>query len=142
MYKSSKVQQISLTDFNQALGFKIDPENRWVKRAALIPWLKLEEEYAQLFPSRTGTVAKPLRMALGALLIQKHYKCSDQELVETIRENAYLQYFIGLSGYQYKKPFVPSLMVEFRKRIPESLVLKTCKIMTRIRTKIPKISKN
>lgn len=135
MYRSTKIQQISLTDFNQALGFKINPQNRWVKKAALIPWLKIEERYAKLFPSKRGSVAKPLRMALGSILIQRHYKCSDQELVETIRENAYLQYFIGLPGYQYKAPFGPSLMVEFRKRLPEDIINETCKIISSKRKK-------
>ena len=40
--------------------------------------------------------AKPLRMALGSLLIQKQYHYPDEELVEQIRENPYYQYFIGL----------------------------------------------
>lgn len=43
--------------------------------------------------------AKPLRMALGSLLIQKQYHFSDEELVEQIRENPYYQYFIGMPGY-------------------------------------------
>lgn len=38
-------------------------------------------------------------------------------LVEEITENPYLQYFIGLPGYQAVPPFVPSLLVEFRKRL-------------------------
>ncbi len=59
--------------------------------------------------------AKPLRMALGSLLIQKQYHYPDEKLVEQIRENPYYQYFIGLPGYEDKIPFVPSLLVEFRK---------------------------
>jgi IS5 family transposase len=51
------------------------------------------------------------------LLIQKQYQYSDRELLEQIRENPYFQYFIGLPGYQDKFPFVPSLLVEFRKRL-------------------------
>ena len=60
---------------------------------------------------------KPLQMALGSLLIQKQLGFSDRELVEEITENPYLQYFIGLPGYQTEPPFVPSLLVEFRKRL-------------------------
>lgn len=56
-------------------------------------------------------------MALGSLLIQKQLGFSDRELVEEITENPYLQYFIGLPGYQTEPPFVPSLLVEFRKRL-------------------------
>ena len=40
-----------------------------------------------------------------------------KKLVEYITENPYLQYFIGLSGYQAVPPFVPSVPVEFRKRL-------------------------
>jgi len=66
--------------------------------------------------------AKPLRMALGSLLIQKQYHYPDEELVEQIRENPYYQYFIGLPGYEDKIPFVPSLLVEFRKRLSEDVL--------------------
>ena len=66
--------------------------------------------------------AKPLRMALGSLLIQKKLNCSDRELVEEITENPYLQYFVGLSGFQYEAPFAPSLLVEFRKRLNEEVL--------------------
>ena len=58
-----------------------------------------------------------MRTALGTLLIQKQLGFSDRELVEEITENPYLQYFIGLPGYQVVPPFVPSLLVEFRKRL-------------------------
>ena len=51
--------------------------------------------------------AEPLWMALGSLLIQKQLGFSDRELVEEITENPYLQYFIGLPGYQTEPPFVP-----------------------------------
>ena len=54
-------------------------------------------KYAELFPSGTGNVAKPLRMALGSLIIQTKFQYSDRELVEQITENPYLQYFIGLA---------------------------------------------
>ena len=66
--------------------------------------------------------AKPLRMALGSLLIQKEYDYADRELTEQIRENPYYQYFIGLPGYEDKIPFVPSLLVEFRKRLSEEVL--------------------
>lgn len=83
----------------------------------IVPWEAIEEKYAALFPGKKGMPAKPLRTALGSLLIQKQLQFSDRELVEEIRENPYFQYFIGLPGYQDTIPFVPSLLVEFRKRL-------------------------
>ncbi len=123
MYKSNRNHQFSLSDFNQPVGLKMNPENRWVKKAATIPWADIEERYASLFPNNTGMPAKPLQTALGSLLIQKQYDYSDRELVEQIRENPYYQYFIGLPGYQDKAPFVPSLLVEFRKRLTDEIIM-------------------
>ena len=122
MYKFKREKQISFTDFNQPQGMQMNPNNRWVKKAAMIPWDTIEAEYAKLFPSHTGMPAKPLRMALGSLLIQKQYHYPDEELIEQIRENPYYQYFIGLPGYEDKIPFVPSLLVEFRKRLSEDVL--------------------
>ena len=122
MYKFKREKQISFTDFNQPQGMQMNPNNRWVKKSAMIPWDTIEAEYAKLFPSHTGMPAKPLRMALGSLLIQKQYHYPDEELVEQIRENPYYQYFIGLPGYEDKIPFVPSLLVEFRKRLSEDVL--------------------
>ncbi|MBQ9168014.1 MAG: IS5 family transposase [Oscillospiraceae bacterium] len=122
MYKKERNHQFRLNDFNQPIGLKMNPENRWVKKADLIPWEEIEERYAALFPSHTGMPAKPLRVALGSLLIQKQYAYSDRELVEQITENPYYQYFIGLHGYQQEAPYAPSLLVEFRKRLTDEIL--------------------
>lgn len=122
MYRKDRHHQFSLSDFNQPIGLKMNPENRWVKKADLIPWDEIEDRYASLFPSKTGMPAKPLRLALGSLIIQKQYSYSDRELVEQLTENPYYQYFIGLPGYQQTAPFVPSLLVEFRKRLTDEVL--------------------
>lgn len=118
MYKTNNNRQLELTDFNQPIGLTMDPNNRWVRLAAMIPWKKYEHKYARLFiGSKVGNVAKPFRMALGSLIIQQKLGFSDRELVEEITENPYLQYFIGLPGYQQERPFDPSMMTLFRKRM-------------------------
>ncbi len=122
MYKFDRDRQFKFSDFNQPMGLKMNPENRWVLKAAAIPWNEIEDRYAKLFPGKNGMPAKPLRMALGSLLIQKQYGYSDRELVEQLRENPYYQYFIGLHGYLDKEPFAPSLLVEFRKRLTEDVL--------------------
>ena len=44
-----------------------------------IPWLEIENRYAALFTNRKGNVAKPLRLALGACIIQAEYGFSGEE---------------------------------------------------------------
>lgn len=123
MYKTINKLQHSFLDFNQPLGMKMNPDNRWIRLADNIPWNEFEKKYADLFPSDTGNVAKPLRMALGSLIIQKKFQFSDRELVEQITENPYLQYFIGLPGYQDEPPFDPSTLVLFRKRLDVDAIM-------------------
>lgn len=122
MYRYSN-GQISLLDFKQPVGMNLKESNRWVKKAQTIPWPEIEKRYAALFTNRKGNVAKPLRLALGACIIQAEYGYSDEEITLQIQENPYLQYFCGYAGYDDSKlPFDPSLMVCFRKRLtPEVL---------------------
>ena len=122
MYRYSN-GQIILADFKQPVGMNLKESNRWVKKAQTIPWLEIEKRYAALFTNRKGNVAKPLRLALGACIIQAEYGYSDEETALQIQEYPYLQYFCGYPGYDDEKlPFDPSLMVYFRKRLtPEVL---------------------
>ena len=59
-------------------------------------------------------------MALGALIIKARLGLTDEELVEQIKENPYLQFFIGLEAFQYWQPFDPSMMVYCRKLLPQT----------------------
>ena len=73
------------------------------KKAQTIPWPEIEKRYAALFTNRKGNVAKPLRLALGACIIQAEYGFSDEETALMIQENPYLQYFCGYPGYDDEK---------------------------------------
>ena len=124
MYKTHADHQITFFDFNQSCGMQLDMNNRWVLAAARIPWAKLEEKYAEMFPSKTGCPAKPLRMALGSLILQKHLGLSDRKLVAAIAENPYYQYFIGLDAFQKECPFRAPSLVSFRKRLDCEFIMK------------------
>jgi hypothetical protein len=81
------------------LGGRLSAFNRWVKIAQLIPRSEFESEYAENFPTVMGAPGKSFRMALGALIIKEKLGISDRPRVEQIRENPYLQYFIGQVSY-------------------------------------------
>jgi hypothetical protein len=120
MYKHRN-GQMTVDDFILPFSGELLSANRWVRLASLVPWDEFEKEYSVLF-GEVGNLAKPARMALGSLLIQVRLGMTDEETVQQISENAYMQYFIGLHEYQTKAPFDASMMVHFRKRItPEML---------------------
>ncbi|MEG4529250.1 IS5 family transposase [Microcoleus sp. D2_18a_D3] len=124
MYRKAELAPSPSSEFELPFGGRLSADNRWVKMAQLIPWSEFESEYAQNFPTEKGAPAKSFRMALGALIIKEKLGISDRETVEQIRENPYLQYFIGQSSYSNELPFDPSLLVHFRQRISPNLINK------------------
>ena len=122
MYRKEESAPTAPENFELPFGGSLAIENRWVMMATLVPWSEYEEEYAQNFTPETGAPAKSFRMAFGALIIKEKLGLSDRETVEQIRENPYLQYFLGCKSYQYEAPFDPSLFVYFRERITVDLV--------------------
>ena len=124
MYRKSNQSKLTLENFELPVAMQLSPDNRWVIMANLISWAEFESEYAEKFSENMGAPAKPFRMALGALIIKETLGISDRETVEQIKENPYLQYFIGLSEYSNDSPFEPSMMVYFRERIKMDFVNK------------------
>ena len=92
---------------------------------------QMEGRYAAQFNPDTGAPAKPFRMALAALYIKERLGITDRETVQQITENPYLQFFVGLEGYQSKPPFDPSMMVYFRKRLGEEILQECNEIIVR-----------
>ena len=111
------------------MGLHMNPENRWIKMADAIPWDIFEKKYSRLFKGKNGRVAKPLRLALGSLIIQTKYQYSDRELVNQLTENPYYQYFIGLPGYQEEPPIDASTLVLFRKRLKMDVIMEANEYM-------------
>jgi hypothetical protein len=121
--------QMTIDDFILPFTGSLSADNRWVRLAKLIPWDCIEKEYAFLFPSDRGNVAKPVRMALGSLIIQARCGYTDRELLEQIAENPYLQYFIGLREFQLTRPFTPVALVKFRKRFNQKRLARVNEIV-------------
>jgi hypothetical protein len=118
-YSSSK--QLTLAEFDWPFQTDLDANNRWVKMSQCIPWDELAEFYYQGLSSGTGRPAKDARLVIGAVII-KHKLClSDVETVLQIQENPYMQYFVGLAGFQMEEPFASSLLVKIRKRMGQSV---------------------
>ena len=124
MYKKVEQLKTESENFELPFGGKLANDNRWIMMAKLVPWAEVEEEYAKKFTIEIGAPAKSSRMALGALIIKEKLGISDRETVEQIRENPYLQYFIGLKSYRNEAPFEASMLVHFRQRLEIDLVNK------------------
>ena len=119
MYRHQMSEQLKL---EVPFGVVLDANNRWIRLSAIMPWKKIDELYSANFKGTNGQVAKPSRLAFGALYIQSRLALTDEETVNQIWENPAMQYFCGFDMYNIEKPFDASLMVYFRKRISEEML--------------------
>lgn len=120
MYRS-ELNQPEFENFYLPFGGRLSGRNRWVKLAELVPWEEVERCYRRgLSGSSTGAPAKAARIAFGALIIKERLGVTDEETVEQIAENPYLQYFLGLREYRDTPLFDPSMMVHFRSRFGQA----------------------
>ena len=122
MYRKDNPHQLEFENFYLPFSGHLSSDNRWVILAGQIPWQQIEESYGELFSQDNGCPALSARIALGALLIKERLGISDRETVEQIRENPYLQYFLGLKEYQDKPLFDNSMMTHFRKRFDKDIL--------------------
>ena len=122
MYRKDNTNQLKFENFYLPFSGHLNGDNRWVLLAGQIPWHQIEQAYGKLFCENNGCPALSARIALGALLIKERLGTSDRETVEQIRENPYLQYFLGLKEYQDKPLFDHSMMTHFRKRFDKEIL--------------------
>ena len=122
MYRRPSPGQLSFVDFYLPFGGHLSGENRWVKLAEIIPWSDFEATYAEQLSASQGAPAKSFRVALGALIIKEKLGLSDEETVQQVRENPYLQYFLGFHEYRDAPPFDASMMTHFRQRLSGELL--------------------
>ena len=122
MYQHNN-RQLEIEAFKTPFRTPLDTENRWVKLAKLVPWDFVEEVYLRsLGRKKEGQRALPSRFVFGFILIQEKLSLTDRETVDTIRENPYLQWFIGLKEFQIKPPLDQSQLCRFRKRFPAQAI--------------------
>jgi hypothetical protein len=122
MYRKEDLHQLTFQDFYLPFGGELSGENRWVILAERIPWQRIDQQYGELFSEDEGCPAKAARVGFGALLIKERLGTTDRETVEQIRENPYLQYFLGFAEYRNETPFHHSMMTHFRKRFSKEVL--------------------
>jgi transposase, IS5 family len=117
MIQYTSTKQLAIEEFKTPFYFGLDKNNRWAKLAAIIPWDDLARIYYETLCDDFGRPAIDARIVIGAMIIKEKKRLPDEETIEDIKENAYLQYFLGYEEFSHKAPFDPSLFVTLRERI-------------------------
>jgi len=110
--------QLTLVGFETPFERSLNPKNRWVVLARLIPWDEICNIYLKhIGISPTGRPPISPRIVIGSIIIKHLCNLDDRETVDQISENIYMQYFLGYPGFSDQAPFDSSLLTDFCKRL-------------------------
>jgi len=110
-------KQLSIFDFKTPFNVELLADNRWVVMSKDVPWDVFANHYISLMDATHGRPGISPRIVLGALIIKHSENLSDRKVIETIQENVYMQFFVGLKGFQIEPIFDSSLFVTIRNRL-------------------------
>lgn len=117
MFNYTPQNQLEIFDFKTEFESKLYPKNRWVKMAKLLDWDRLAAVYSQNFSSTMGAKGIDARIIIGALIIKHIEAKDDRGTIDAIKENPYMQFFLGFDHFSSEPVFDPSLFVHIRKRL-------------------------
>ena len=127
--------------FEAPFAREFDYSNRWVKLSEKLPWDELVNLYCTYHPAKsTGRPGVNPRILIGSVIIKHLNDYDDRETIEQIRENVYLQYFLGFSSFTKEAPFDASVFVSIRKKLTTELLQMISERLMRIthETLLPK----
>ncbi len=116
MIEYTSQHQLKVEEFGNLHQMKLNPENRWIKMAFYFPWDKCVAIYSKHFADCGRTAINP-RIVIGSLIIKHKLNFSDEQTVQIIEENPYMQFFLGCDQFAPEPLFSPSLFVEWRKKL-------------------------
>jgi len=105
-------------------GGQLDPDNRWMKIADMIPWEDIETRYMKKF-SPIGRPGSDCRLVIGLLMLKHMTGFGDEGLLLLISESPYMQWFCGFDQFVTTKKkdgkkrsiLDPSTLSNARKRL-------------------------
>ena len=117
MIRYTSFKQLSIEEFKTPFEKEIDSNNRWVILANSIPWDELANIYHKAMSPGKGAPGKDARIVIGALIVKHKLGISGDETIQIIRENPYIQYFLGIKEFTNNPIFDSGLFTSILKRL-------------------------
>lgn len=122
MIRYDSQYQTQITEFSNLYNLKLNPGNRWIQLGSLLPWDRMVSRYKQSFSAGQGAPRVDPRYMIGALIIKHKLNLTDDQTLQAISENPYMQFFLGLQTFCPEPLFSASLLSEVRKRLPRETI--------------------
>ena len=121
MIEYTSQYQTKITEFNNLYSLELSQSNRWIQLGYHLPWDALVKIYISKFSDKRGTPSTNPRWIIGSLIIKHVLSLSDEETLQIISENPYMQFFLDCNSFNPKLLFSPTIFVDIRKRLGNDL---------------------
>lgn len=121
MTKYTSQYQSKITEFNNLYSLELSQSNRWIQLGYHLPWDALVKIYISKFSDKHGTPSTNPRWIIGSLIIKHVLSLSDEETLQIISENPYMQFFLDCNSFTPSFLFSPTILVDIRKRLGNDL---------------------
>jgi len=109
--------QVKFDEFCSLYQLQLNPSNRWIQLGSILPWDNMVAKFTKQYSLDQGSQSINPRILIGAMIIKHKLKLTDEDTIEIIRENPYMQFFLELDEFIPHAVFSPSLFVDIRKRL-------------------------
>jgi transposase, IS5 family len=116
-----KMQQQQNVDQVKQVNLGLNPTNRWIQLAHILPWSDLIETFNQKIKTIEMTIEFNSRVIIGTLIIKEKLQLSDEETIQIISENPYMQYFLGLEFYRPEAMLSLLSLIEFSENVDKEV---------------------
>ena len=94
MINYTSQHQLKFDEFSSLHLLNLDPENRWIQMASILPWDKMVNQWTKNYSDFLGAAGVNPRVLIGAMIIKHKMKLTDEETIHLIRENPYKQFIL------------------------------------------------
>ena len=92
-------------------------DNELVILRQVIPWQDIISQLTQFYDNNGGRLGKSLRVMVALLILSRLRSLSDDQVVEQVKENRYMQYFCNVPDADLANFVDPSVLCRFRQRL-------------------------
>lgn len=96
---------------------EVDPEHEIIKLSNAIQWDRLTEKLSLFYSRSLGRPTKSTRAKIGLLILKHRFQVSDEEVVDMLQRDLYVQYFCDVHVSAARNFIDASTLTYFRKQI-------------------------
>ena len=91
--------QVKFDEFCSLYQLQFNLSNRWIQLGSILPWYNMVAKFTKQYSLDQGSQDISPRILIRDMIIKHKLKLTDEDTIEIIRENPYMQFFLRLDEF-------------------------------------------